>query len=580
MSLTNIIEDDVNTPYLRAFDVEYPSENVLLKAQQYQLDPSTLTSGYKVDLTQLENLYHVISSAERSDALDQLFVLIATWPTNLNIDDFCLRINQCVAQWVAASQSHAQIATITHLLRCLTLDGNAQSLQTQQLHMFLFEILGESLQLCQQQQINYLLNHDAVTNLPNTHLLFEDIERETSSNQHLELSLFSIRFLIERGTNTISPILQPALSIKVAELLATCFLGEFTIYQSGTLFFNVLIKKHINTTQLHLLVAKIQRCYEQIIHVEHQVFIVMPVIGAAIETQASNYPHIYDFARVALNHALANNLDIVIYAPEISDAVERQKKLELDITDAFNNEDLELYLQPIVSLPDGHCVGAEVLLRWPNAKSKGIYPNVMVEIINKVGLGKMFTRWLIHSVCRLAHELINQNKLSVYLTLNLRAEDLYDKDLPLLILQSSQFWKIQPENLILEITENGILEENETTLATIQQITDNGFKLALDDFGTGYSSMARLRSMPISLIKIDQSFVRQIHLSDKDFRMVQSMASLAESIGKEVLVEGVENEASLKLINEIGIRKAQGYYFSKPLPFDEFVSWAKINSAS
>jgi EAL domain-containing protein (putative c-di-GMP-specific phosphodiesterase class I) len=233
-----------------------------------------------------------------------------------------------------------------------------------------------------------------------------------------------------------------------------------------------------------------------------------------------------------------------------------------------------------VGLPNGHCVGAEVLLRWPNAKTKGIYPNVMVEIINKVGLGKMFTRWLIHSVCRLANELINKNHLSVYLTLNLRAEDLYDKDLPLLILQSSQFWKVKPEDLILEITENGILEENETTISTIQQITDNGFKLALDDFGTGYSSMARLRNMPISLIKIDQSFVRDIHLSDKDFSIVQSMASLAESIGKEVLVEGIENQAALDLINQIGIKKAQGYFFSKPMPFDEFVQWAKINSAS
>ncbi len=134
----------------------------------------------------------------------------------------------------------------------------------------------------------------------------------------------------------------------------------------------------------------------------------------------------------------------------------------------------------------------------------------------------------------------------------------------MLILQSSQFWKVKPDDLILEITENGILEENETTISTIQQITDNGFKLALDDFGTGYSSMARLRNMPISLIKIDQSFVRDIHLSDKDFSIVQSMASLAESIGKEVLVEGIENQAALDLINQIGIKKRKATFFSNP----------------
>jgi EAL domain-containing protein (putative c-di-GMP-specific phosphodiesterase class I)/GGDEF domain-containing protein len=578
MALANIIEDDVHTPYLRAFDVEYPAENLLLKAAQYQLDTVSLTGEYYVDLTMIETLYHQVTDEERNDALEQLFVLIATWPSQIEIKEFCANINLCVEQWVSASQINTPITTITNLLRCLHL--RKQEVSNQQFHLYLFEILGESIHLFEHHQIHYLLNHDAVTNLPNTHLLLEEIEQQIARTPVAELSLLSIRFLIERGTNTISPVLQPALSIRVAELLASCFPGEFTIYQSGALFFNVLFEKTISPSQLNLLAAKIQRCYEQIINVEQQVFIVMPVIGAAIEMRHEHYPFIYDYARVALNHALTNHLDMVTYTPEISNEVERLKQLELDVTEAFNNEDLELYLQPIVGLPDGHCVGAEVLLRWPNAKTKGIYPNVMVEIINKVGLGKMFTRWLIHSVCRLANELINQNHLSVYLTLNLRAEDLYDKDLPLLILQSSQFWKIKPEDLILEITENGILEENETTISTIQQITDNGFKLALDDFGTGYSSMARLRNMPISLIKIDQSFVRDIHLSDKDFRIVQSMALLAESIGKEVLVEGVENEAALKRINEIGINKAQGYYFSKPMPFDEFVRWAKNNSAS
>jgi EAL domain-containing protein (putative c-di-GMP-specific phosphodiesterase class I) len=579
MALANIIEDDIHTPNLRAFDIEYPSENLGVKAQQYQLETELISGRYEVDLTRIESLFHQIPLEEKNEALEQLFVLIATWPLEMTFEDFCVRVNQCVEQWVTATQSNTHITTITNLLRCLGV-SNDHLENSALFHLYLFEILSESIHLFEHHQIHYLLNHDAVTNLPNTHLLIEEIESQVSLEENTELSLLSIRFLIERGTNSVSPILQPALSIKIADLLSTCFPGAFTIYQSGALFFNVLIEKSINISQLNLLVAKIQRCYEQIINVEEQVFIVMPVIGAAIETPPEYHAHIYDYARVALNHALANHLDLVRYTPEISLEVERQKQLELDITEAFNNEDLELYLQPIVGLPDGHCVGAEVLLRWPNAKTKGIYPNVVVEIINKVGLGKMFTRWLIHSVCRLAHELIHQNKLSVYLTLNLRAEDLYDKDLPLLILQSSQFWKIQPKDLILEITENGILEENETTISTIQQITENGFKLALDDFGTGYSSMARLRNMPISLIKIDQSFVRDIHLSDRDFSIVQSMALLAESIGKEVLVEGIENEAALRRINEIGITKAQGYYFSKPMPFNEFVRWAKKNSLS
>jgi EAL domain-containing protein (putative c-di-GMP-specific phosphodiesterase class I) len=139
---------------------------------------------------------------------------------------------------------------------------------------------------------------------------------------------------------------------------------------------------------------------------------------------------------------------------------------------------------------------------------------------------------------------------------------------------------VNPSDIVLEITENGILEENETTNSVIKQITEYGFKLALDDFGTGYSSMARLRSMPISLIKIDQSFVKKIAESKDDYNMVESMALLANSLGKEVLVEGVESQAGLDLINKIGIDKAQGFFFSKPMPFNEFVSWAKNHSSN
>ena len=127
----------------------------------------------------------------------------------------------------------------------------------------------------------------------------------------------------------------------------------------------------------------------------------------------------------------------------------------------------------------------------------------------------------------------------------------------------------------MEITENGILEYNESTHIVINQLTESGFKFALDDFGTGFSSLSRLRTMPIDLIKIDQSFVRDITHSRDDFEIVQSIAMLAKSLGKEVLAEGVEDEACLNLIKKLEIDKCQGYFFAKPMPFDQFVEWAK-----
>ncbi len=197
MPLANIIEDDVHTPYLRAFDVEYTVENLGLKAEQYQLDTAALAGNYQVDLAQLEQIFHQTTEDEHSDALEQLFVLIATWPSNMGWEDFCTRINQCVECWITSTQTNTSITTITNLLRCLHIQNNQQPHISQQFHLYLFEILGESLHLYEHNQIHYLLNHDAVTNLPNTHLLLQEIEYHVAHGNGEALSLLSIRFLIE-----------------------------------------------------------------------------------------------------------------------------------------------------------------------------------------------------------------------------------------------------------------------------------------------------------------------------------------------------------------------------------------------
>jgi EAL domain-containing protein (putative c-di-GMP-specific phosphodiesterase class I) len=161
----------------------------------------------------------------------------------------------------------------------------------------------------------------------------------------------------------------------------------------------------------------------------------------------------------------------------------------------------------------------------------------------------------------------------IYLTFNLRAEDLYDAELPHLLSQALSLWKLDSQNIVLEITEEGILELNETSSAVINNLSLLGFKLALDDFGTGFSSLSRLRTMPIDLIKIDQSFIRNIAHSKDDLKIVESIASLAHSLGKEVLAEGIEDEESFALIQKISVQKCQGYLFAKPMAYDDFISW-------
>jgi EAL domain-containing protein (putative c-di-GMP-specific phosphodiesterase class I) len=288
---------------------------------------------------------------------------------------------------------------------------------------------------------------------------------------------------------------------------------------------------------------------------------------------------LYDCSKLALENALFKQQHLVLYTDELKEQLSVQNELESKVLEAFASDSLTLFFQPIVNLKDSTCAGAELLLRWSEKAGYSVYPNITVEILNKVGKGKLFTRWLINSACRYAAELQFEHKLTLYLTINLRAEDLYDVELPHMLMQALALWKITAKNIILEITENGILEYNETTNSVINQLAENGFRLALDDFGTGFSSLSRLRTMPIDLIKIDQSFVRDITHSVDDFAIVKSIALLAKSLGKEVLAEGVEDQDCLDLIKRLEIDKCQGYYFAKPMPFEQFIAWAKQHQA-
>jgi EAL domain-containing protein (putative c-di-GMP-specific phosphodiesterase class I) len=390
------------------------------------------------------------------------------------------------------------------------------------------------------------------------------------------LGLLSIHFQVSKNNPVLSHETSIGLSKAITAILQESVSLDHKIYFSDTLQYDVLIPNLMDHVQLNLIAAKIQRAFEQMIFFENQSILVTPFIGCAFNKKSSIQGlELYDASKLALENALLKQHPLVVYTETIKELLAIQNDLEKRVLEAFANDNLTLFFQPLVNLKDSSCAGAELLLRWSEKSGYTVYPSLTVEILNKVGKGKLFTRWLINSACRYAAELKQEHKLNLYLTINLRADDLSDAELPHMLIQVLALWKLSPANIVLELTEDGFLELNETTEAIINQLTDYGFKLALDDFGTGFSSLSRLRTMPISLIKIDQSFVRDITHSKQDFEIVKSIAMLANSLGKEVLVEGVEDKACLDLIKKLKIHKCQGYYYSKPLPFNEFITWAR-----
>jgi EAL domain-containing protein (putative c-di-GMP-specific phosphodiesterase class I)/GGDEF domain-containing protein len=557
-------------------EIAYTEQALIERLRTYQLKPEALLSNLKVNLSALV----LAQASEKTPAntyLSQLYIELKNWQKKQNLKAFTASINQLIFLWLNAMQDGASTQKILKCLKCFELKSIFSISNSFRLHNFLFDLLAETMQQHQQLQLNFTLNYDVNTQLPNASQIAIGLA-ETLNKAHSQqlIGLFSIHFQLAKNNPIFSHIITMHLSKAITSILQQNISPEHQLYYSGNLQFDVLIPDLKSDIQLNLLAAKLQRAFEQMVFLGNQSVLATPFIGCAFSKKSEqNELELYDRSKLALESALYKQQHLVVYTDELKQQLFAQNTLENKVLEAFASDSLTLFFQPIVNLKDSTCAGAELLLRWSEKADFSVYPNITVEILNKVGKGKLFTRWLINSACRYSSELMHEHKLDVYLTINLRAEDLYDIELPHMLLQALALWKLTPKNIILEVTEAGFLEFNETTSLVIKELTEGGFRLALDDCGTGFSSLSRLRTMPIDLIKIDQSFVRDIKHSKDDFEIVKSIAMLANSLGKEVLAEGVEDKDCLDLIRKMKIHKCQGYYFAKPMPFEKFISWAK-----
>lgn len=561
---------------LQEVEIAYTEQVILEKLHVYKLKQETLFSNLKINVKALGQT-ELSEHLQLNPFLLQLCSELKNWQPSQDLKAFTADINQLIFLWLNAMQDGASTQTILNFLSCFELKSKIGISNSSKLHCFLFDLVAETTQQHQQIQLNYALNFDANTQLPNANQILTSIEKALKNTHENQLiGLFSMHFQVAKNNPISSQLITLSLSKKITSILKQNISHEYQLYHSGNLQFDILIPNLGNDIQLNLLAAKLQRAFEQMIFIGNQSILVTPFIGCAFVKKSSQKAHdLYNCSKLALESAFSNQQHFVMYTQELEEQLSVQNDLEVKVLEAFAGDSLTLFFQPIVNLSNSKCVGAELLLRWSEKAGYSVYPSLTIEILNKAGKGKLFTRWLINSACRYSSELLHEHNLKVYLTINLRAEDLYDIELPHLLLQALALWKIKPEDIVLEVTESGILEYNETTNSVIKELSESGFRLALDDFGTGFSSLSRLRTMPIDLIKIDQSFVRDISHSQHDFEIVKSIAMLANSLGKEVLAEGVEDEECLALIKKMKIHKCQGYFFAKPMPFDKFITWAK-----
>jgi EAL domain-containing protein (putative c-di-GMP-specific phosphodiesterase class I)/GGDEF domain-containing protein len=309
---------------------------------------------------------------------------------------------------------------------------------------------------------------------------------------------------------------------------------------------------------------------------------VAPAVGIALCPQHGvQASALMQRAEVALFVALGSEEPVVVY--DAAADPHRPERLSLmgDLREALDHDQLQLHYQPKLNLATRTIDGAEALVRWVHPKRGSIPPDAFIGLAEETGNIRRLTRWVLAAGIARARAWATEGK-QLRIALNLSARDLDDADLPRRIGDLLAVHGVAPQSILLELTESAVMGKPEAAIRVLQRLADQGIDLAIDDFGVGQSSFAYLRRLPVRELKIDKSFLQKLAQGAEDRTIVSSIVELGHRLGYRVTAEGVENQATLDYLGEIGCDHAQGFFIAHALPaeaFDAFLAdsdrWSK-----
>lgn len=262
------------------------------------------------------------------------------------------------------------------------------------------------------------------------------------------------------------------------------------------------------------------------------------------------------------------------YSDSIYSASGRRLDMEKNMRDAAVDgyNEFEVYYQPLIDVQNGdRCAGAEALLRWNSSKLGFITPAEFIPLAEYLGLINPIGNYVLREACIRCHRW-NEAGYDYKVNVNLSVVQLLQADVVEIVERTIEETGIAPRNLTLEVTESLAINDMERMQGILNRIRALGVKIALDDFGTGYSSLNHIREIPFDMIKVDQSFVREVAEDAYSQSFVKMVAELAETLGANICVEGIETESQYRIVKKMKVKYIQGYYFDRPMKRDAFES--------
>ena len=429
--------------------------------------------------------------------------------------------------------------------------------------------------------------HDALTGLPNRALLLEQLRRALlRAKQHSEFC-FAVLFLdldrFKLVNDSLGHMVGDELLLDITQRLSSCLSSNDMIARLGGDEFVILLEDVQNLSNATDMAERLQSELASPFHLGGQETFISTSIGILPSwgTSSENYSYerpeeMLRDADIAMYRAKAQaksgsggqvKIGYEVFDTAMHVQVMARLQLESDLRRAVERQEFHLYYQPIVLLATGRITGFEALIRWQHPELGLISPATFIPIAEETGLIIPIGNWVLEQACQQLSLWQTQFPLNPPLTVsvNLSVKQFVQPDLIGNILQILYKHRLAPGSLKLEITESVLIENAEVVTPALSLLKALGVGLCLDDFGTGYSSLSYLHRFPIDILKIDRSFVNQMSFGDKNFKIVQAIITLAQSLDIEVVAEGIETLDQQTLLSALPCRYGQGYLFSQPL---------------
>jgi diguanylate cyclase (GGDEF)-like protein/PAS domain S-box-containing protein len=439
-----------------------------------------------------------------------------------------------------------------------------------------------------EQQIHNLAFYDRLTGLPNRQLFSKELDAIIESTRRQQLE-FAVLFLdldrFKRINDTLGHSIGDELLKAVATRLHSCLRAADSVVRANQQDWNkvrlarlggdefVIVLRDVGSEDAAASIAsRIIDSLSEPFNFEGHQFVITPSIGIAIYPQdGETNDELLMNADSAMYKAKAAGRNIYkSYSSTMKIRSLHRLEMENELRRAIDSQHFELYYQPKVDLSSFSIAGAEALLRWRHSSRGWISPVDFIPVAEETGLILPLGKWVLQAACRQLGEWQHSPLHKISVSVNVSSRQMHPDDLPAIVSNAVADAGIEAEQLDLEITEGLLMRDVESTIETLKRLKDFGLGISVDDFGTGYSSLSYLKRFPIDELKIDRSFVQDLHRDADDAAICAAIMAMARQLGLKVVAEGVELEEQLEFLRRHNCDQIQGYFFSKPLPAKEF----------